>query len=378
MKSVLLLLAVLVGLFPCCWTQIAWTTGTPMPSFLEKSGAAAVGNMVHIINVNTHLKYNVDTGVWAAATPQPKNQRLSSALSAVGTDVFLMSGFAPGQGFFSNNEKYNSVADTWMTVTATPIAQEFPFSATDGVSKIWITGGWTGGPTSSLHHEYDVSSDAFVAKAPVPTAQCCAGSAYADGYVVAVGGQAGRGFLVEVYNIDADVWTTGTSSPSNRENIFGGSNSLGARVFALGGTSGTTSFDRYDPAADEWVSLEPLPAGHAWGSLAITSGGFAVALGSQPGGLSVHVANVFTAAELQGDPELTSFGGRRFHALLFPGVFTLFSSKTLTVNVLVDNHPMLPPDENLVVMSVGYSAGSSKGFCSASFRWFQSVLLPTS
>jgi N-acetylneuraminic acid mutarotase len=138
---------------------------------------------------------------------------------------------------------------------------------------------------------WDPATDTWTPRAPMPTARGALGVAVAGGLVYAVGGVGpgpdgqGRGDLqaTEVYDPAADRWRRLAPMPTARDHL--GVAATGGKVHAIGGRLG--SFARnlgtheiYDPAADRWSSAPPLPTPRS-GVAAAVAGGRVLVIGGE-------------------------------------------------------------------------------------------------
>jgi N-acetylneuraminic acid mutarotase len=134
---------------------------------------------------------------------------------------------------------------------------------------LYIVGGYTGGrigwTRSASVHEYDPARDAWIARAPMPTARGALAVAAVGGRLHALGGDAdGVTGAHEVYDPRADRWTPAATMPTARDHLA--AVTVGPRVWTLGGRTsffGTqyANVEIYDPATDSWRVGQSLPDG---------------------------------------------------------------------------------------------------------------------
>jgi N-acetylneuraminic acid mutarotase len=133
--------------------------------------------------------------------------------------------------------------------------------------KIYVVaGGLAAAEASTLVQEYDVKTDRWRERAPLPTALSHAGVAALNGKVYVVGGfvrnvhMDGQPAAFE-YDPAKNAWRTLPSMSRGRGSV--GLVSLNGRIHAIGGrgadrvTVGT--HEVYDPRTNAWTSAAPLP-----------------------------------------------------------------------------------------------------------------------
>jgi hypothetical protein len=116
----------------------------------------------------------------------------------------------------------------------------------------------------------------WTSRAPLLTARTEVAAVGLDGLIYVAGGYAADGStlaIVERYNPASDEWTTVARLPEGRNHM--GLAALGGRLYAVGGYSGPISASTatadvwtYDPVANSWASVAPLPTPRAAHALA--------------------------------------------------------------------------------------------------------------
>ncbi|MFB3888309.1 MAG: Kelch repeat-containing protein [Candidatus Bathyarchaeia archaeon] len=132
---------------------------------------------------------------------------------------------------------------------------------------------------------FTIASDAWVQRAPMPTARTSLGAAAVNGKVYAIGGYSSSQdkFLTvnEAYDPAADIWTAKASMPTPRGGFAIAT--YNDRVYVIGGQtrrpSGpeepspyTNATEAYDPATDTWTTRAPIPTSDAGLSAAVAGG----------------------------------------------------------------------------------------------------------
>jgi N-acetylneuraminic acid mutarotase len=145
-------------------------------------------------------------------------------------------------------------------------------------NKIYVIGGSTHDRVDQpVNLEYDVATDRWRERAPLPRGLTHAGAAALKGRIYVVGAftASGHGEAVNsLYEYDpvADTWRALAPLKSPRGSV--GVAMLNGRIHAIGGRSAAkatvTSHEVYDPASNRWTELAPLP--RARDHLAVVAG----------------------------------------------------------------------------------------------------------
>ena len=202
-----------------------------------------------------------------AWVPRPDIPRPRSELGAAVLDgrIYVVGGFGGGSAV----DCFDVAANAWAPVADLPISVHHPgVAALDG--RLYVAGGYTdaGGDSAALW-AYDPASDVWERRADMPTARGALGLAALDGRLYAVGGA--LGFLgglatdaVEAYDPGTDTWERRAPLPTPREHLAVAAGA--GRVFAVGGRANgdegdplASAAEAYDPTADRWETLPPLP-----------------------------------------------------------------------------------------------------------------------
>ena len=148
----------------------------------------------------------------------------------------------------------------------------------------------------------------WVTKASMPTARFIAGSAVANGLMYVVGGRNNVNLnnksvadtILEAYDPSADRWTTLAPLPTHRYDVAAGS--VNGIIYAVGGwgfpNPGPCCYmnllEAYDPSSDSWTTKAPLPIARTGMSVGVVNGILYVVGGLTPavgegGGLESRV-----------------------------------------------------------------------------------------
>ena len=164
--------------------------------------------------------------------------------------------------------------DSWTTKASMPTAR-FSFGVASVNGKIYAIGGAVSTQSGTLlgnNEEYDQSTDTWYEKAPLPTPTYgCAVASYGNQIYVFCGQiKGGNGLEVDtnatkVYDIVTDRWVTKAPIPTARSLLE--ANVVGAKIYLIGGDVNGTFNEVYDPATDTWSTKASMPtAAYAYAS----------------------------------------------------------------------------------------------------------------
>ncbi len=129
--------------------------------------------------------------------------------------------------------------------------------ATDG--GIYVVGGWDGSTTLAVNERFDVSTNSWSSRKPLPAPRQGAGAVAArNGLIYVIGGATGNvpSSTVEAYDPVTDTWSEKSPMPLARlglATVLGGD----GKIYAMGGSpnagcDGSRDVQVYDPALDTW------------------------------------------------------------------------------------------------------------------------------
>jgi N-acetylneuraminic acid mutarotase len=152
--------------------------------------------------------------------------------------VFSLGGYWGGGACIGNLIIYNVNTNSWTEKTPIPLAREAAASAILKDSIYIIGGGWGG-----VHNEvykYDINSDSWVTKTSYPVSLYGAkGIGYQDSLIYVAGGYNGSAVInnVYLYNVNTNAWRPATSLPS--ASYFGAFSRTGDTLVYVGGNNGS-------------------------------------------------------------------------------------------------------------------------------------------
>jgi N-acetylneuraminic acid mutarotase len=281
-----------------------WTALAPMLSGQGEAAAAALDGKIYLAGgYDTHRAlqiYDTATGAWTAGPLLPAGTDNAGAI-AYGGKLYFVGGEAAVR-----LQIYDPAANSWSAGPALP-SPRFSSSVELIDAQVHVAGGWSFDRSNNVsiatHDAWDLAAGSWITgKAPMKTARNHAVSGVIGGKLYVVGGRgpgheaedASNLASVEAYDPAADAWTDLAPLPTPRSG--GAAAVLDGKLYVLGGgLPGNTVYktiERFDPAAGAWEKLDDMP-------VAIT-GHRAVAVGT-----SLYVMGGFTS----NDGQRTGFAG---------------------------------------------------------------------
>jgi N-acetylneuraminic acid mutarotase len=227
-------------------------------------------------------------GRWRLEPETPRNQIEASAI-AIGDTIYVVGGSPPGN--LHRVVAYDTRTKKFSDPTQLPTGLNHVQAATHG-GKLYLAGGYLEGddPTGNFW-EYDPATKEWTKLAPLPQ-PTAGGAVVAIGGKLYVAGGAPQTFgatapvapypQLQVYDFASGEWSLGPDMPSPRHHVGGAT--LDDKLYVAGGRGeadhSLDTFERYDPAAEKWESLPPLPLGVASPGL-VAAGGKLVVVGGE-------------------------------------------------------------------------------------------------
>lgn len=285
------------ALGPWAFTKVSWSSAASAPVGKAEALRAVVDGKLYVFAgfagsagpVVRSDVYNPATNSWTRIADMPR--RLSHAGAAVeGRNVYFAGGYVgTGPGYtqqFGTREvwRYNTVTNTYHAMPQLPTAVASGGLVTVGRNLHYFGGNNSSRQDVAVHYVLNLDNTAagWATKKSMNVARSHMGYANLGGKVYAVGGQKGNdGALVaqnvvEMYDPATDTWTARKAMPKGINHISGSTFVMAGRIIVLGGQTshGSSLADAYayDPVANTWTSLTPLPAARFSGVAAAING----------------------------------------------------------------------------------------------------------
>lgn len=257
-------------------TYDRWAQKTDM-GFTRPLGAVAYGATIYV-PTETHMQsYNTLTDTWTTLTAPPVALDIDGVVAIVADKVYVFN--RTGAGAKQLNI-YTITTDVWSTGTAYPGAgvREPWCGAIDG--KIYVGGGNDGsGNIQSDHWEYDPAGNSWQQRATAGQPRWLAASGVIAGKLYVAGGRkvntsSNQIAAIQVYDPAADRWDGGASMFESVEDSQHAV--IGSKFYLCGGYNSTFTRQKsvhvYDASRDEWNMRAVMPDTIASGAAAAVNG----------------------------------------------------------------------------------------------------------
>jgi N-acetylneuraminic acid mutarotase len=291
-----------------------WSAVAPLEAARSEYAATVLDDQIYVAGGfgagHRFDRYDPVNDTWVALADLPEPRHHLSLIALDGA-VYIAGGLDEAENSATETFwRYDPAADAWESLA--PLPQGPRGSLGGGVidGKLYIVGGSAGnlsGPATADLTRYDPAADQWDLLAPMPTPREHLGVAAAAGQLIAIGGRDGSHeepsmlSATEIYDPASDSWRAGAALPVPRAGM--GAATDGTIVIVIGGERFTTetgewvpetigTVDRYDPVADAWTSLDPLPQARHGIVAAIVQGSLYAIGGSTEAGTVQNVARV--------------------------------------------------------------------------------------
>jgi N-acetylneuraminic acid mutarotase len=247
---------------PATGTIDAQWTGTRYDGTFSFNGGASTGT--------------VSITGWSAKAPMPA-PRFSLVAATVNGIVYAMGGVSPGT-WPSSVEAYDPAADSWTTVAQMVTPREGAGAgAVNG--RIFVIGGHVAGSIATgIVETYDPATGTWITgRAPMPTPRAYPAVVTDGVFIYAIGGVTtdtndGGVATVERYDPSANTWSTLAPMPSPGSSIAAGV--LNGTIVVVGsGSANSSATDVYDISSNTWRAGSPMPAGRSAAAAGVANGG---------------------------------------------------------------------------------------------------------
>jgi N-acetylneuraminic acid mutarotase len=272
---------------------------------LDAGGTALGGKLyvvagkTSVAHQTTVYVYDPATNMWTSAASLPGPAVENPAVVALGGKLYVFGGgTGPFSGAVANAAVFDPTTSSWTTLAPMPTARQGPGAGAIG-GKIYVAGGMANdGSSLSVLEVYDPATNSWTTGgAAMGTRRDNPGATVLGGVLHVFGGRTrnadgtattpnGTLATVEAYDPATNAWSARAPMPTARRTMVIGT--LAGRAQLMGGeitTSGGAfaANEEYDPATDTWRTLPSLPTPRH-GAVAGTINGVTYVVGGGPTG----------------------------------------------------------------------------------------------
>ena len=259
----------------------SWAAGPPLPQVRNSLSAAVLDGRIYVVGghqnpgtyLNTVVAYDPASG-WSTRASMP-TARSELVTVAAGGALYAIAGQAGAGAVTPNVERYDPGSNSWSSAPSLPTGVTGPAAAvlvsapSRLISRVFSVGGiFNENATASAQNvEMIPGAEGWTSRAPLPVARYQAAVVALGGKVYAIGGANHPPIYnrTDIYNPIRDAWTAGAPYPTGIETIAAVAH--GGKIYTFGGLAGSTWPNAsvtngsyvYDPAADTWQALAPMP-----------------------------------------------------------------------------------------------------------------------
>lgn len=270
-------------------TTFSWARMALFPTPLVEGQGAVVGAKLYVFSgwdnatftpTRHTTAYDPVANTWQRRADMPQGVT-HAAVAVDGTDVYLAGGYPEkaggGQTFGSRNVwRYSTTADAWTAMPPLPLDRGSGALVRLG-RNLHFFGGEDGTYRNARGDHWALALDggtAWARSTSFPSPRTHMGYAALNGKIYAVGGREdyNRTLLATVYAWDPanpGSWTPAAPLPEPRSHVSDATFVHDGRIVVAGGDTPTSaavaSMVAYDPAANAWTQLSPLPEARASG-----------------------------------------------------------------------------------------------------------------
>lgn len=350
------------------FTQGFWERRADFPAQATEVSAAVIGEKIYVVcgltaqgSSNSLLIYDPRIDSWTAGPPAPIPGGADHCnVAAAGGRLYVLGAIRVGSTFVDGNTyEYDPVTRIWQTVAQMNTPRGASGVAAIG-SRIYVAGGLDPSRSVADFEVFDAQAKQWRRLPNMPTARDHLTAQAVNGKVYAIAGRAGSEFNVtEEFDPGTGSWTTRAPIPTARGGLASGVIGNRIQVFGGEGPSGSpegtfAQNEEYDPVANAWRSLAPVPTPrHGFYGATLAGRIFAPAGGPKAGAFFSNMHEVFYLPP--SEPPSISGGMRNaasFEEAFAPGsLVSIFGARLSLGEELAPEYP-LPVRMNAVEVKV--------------------------
>ncbi|MDO1558888.1 kelch repeat-containing protein [Brevundimonas sp. 2R-24] len=222
------------------------------------------------VSAGPPLGSRLEVGGWSmgAAMPLPRSEH---AVEEFNGQAWVLGGYPPGRLPSSLVQVYDPATSRWSLGPTLPEPiHHMMVAAVDG--RLYVIGGEVDGASTGRPERFvntvwmhDPAVGGWTPRTPMPTARSGGGAAVIDGKIYVAGGRPPGGSAFEVYDPATDTWEQLPDMPTQRNHLA--MVALNGRVIVAGGrfepgagAERTAVVEIYDPATRTWTRGADMPA----------------------------------------------------------------------------------------------------------------------
>jgi N-acetylneuraminic acid mutarotase len=202
--------------------------------------------------------------------------------------IYVVGGYPSNRVSVRTVQVYDVATDTWRLTTPLPVALNHTVSASVG-GKLYVIGGQASaggaGPFVDTVYAFDPATAIWTPRAAMPTQRGGGAGAVIDGKIYVAGGRPPRGSDFAVYDPATDTWRTLPDLPTQRNHV--GAAAIGGKLYVVGGrleagfqSEQTDRVEMFDPATNTWTARAPMPKPRG-GDTAVAAHGYLHVFGGE-------------------------------------------------------------------------------------------------
>ncbi|MBN1409614.1 MAG: chitobiase/beta-hexosaminidase C-terminal domain-containing protein [Spirochaetales bacterium] len=294
---------------------IVWIQKASMPAARCNHAMVAVGDYIYVIGgfnsggVATDTTYRYDTinNTWSTMTATLNTARARHAAAVVGTKIYVFGGYDAGDNFIGTIEELDTIASTpsWTTKTAVlnPVRADLAACTVSGtvylMGGIYYNAGW-----QYLNNvdSYDSSGDSISATPPdLVSERYFLGFAVNGSTIYAIGGRSSTSDILDSYETATAGGSWTTSANQLGDTRFGHACAVGTNIYVFGGVIDGTAgngIEKLTIAGGIWsAETYTTPAIVVYAQAVNCSGSIYLTGGDQTGDASADYSTLYLLNE---------------------------------------------------------------------------------
>ena len=293
-------------------THDTWSSGAPMPRALVSSAAAVFGKYIVVVGgaygwsnvaiADTRI-YDPASNTWRRGPSLPTP--ISGAAAAVANGLFYVIGGGDRNMYTNAVWAYDLQTRTWSSKSPMPTARG-NFVAVVEKNIIYAIGGFNGSTTVNNVESYNPATDTWTEETPLPAGVLGLAAGLMKGWIVAADGNEGACGgcdygQTQIYSPSSNAWYGGSSDPTPRDWVCGGSidgQLYVASGYPADGYAGGESYtltESFNAKSNTWATLADIPQGTIGAASAVYNGQLYCFGGapSYPGGAALNNVQIY-------------------------------------------------------------------------------------